>query len=113
MKITQRRGRTELRTDDCPRAGASGAVAHAARFPQRRYRRRYGRIAFPVTVRTDAVTVQTQSSHGAVSWVVDDRCGAGATVRVTSGRLAVVDLARDRRVVLGPGDSLKAGPVRR
>ena len=55
MRVTQRRTaggevRTELRTSDCPVATASGAVARIARFPQRRYRRRYGRIAFPVTV---------------------------------------------------------------
>jgi hypothetical protein len=78
--------------------------ARVARFPRRRYRRRYGRIAFPVTVRTDDVTMRTRASGGAVTWEVDDRCGRGATVRVRSGRLAVVDLASDRRVVLGPGD---------
>ena len=113
MMVTQRRAangdvRTELRSSDCPRASASGAVAKVARFPQRRYRRRYGRIAFPVTVRLDAVTVQARPSRGAVSWEVDDRCGKGATVRVTSGRLAVVALGSDRRIVLGPGQRFTA-----
>ena len=112
MRVTQRRGiggalRTELRTSDCPRPRASGVTAHSSRFPQRRYRRRYGRIAFPVTVRMDSVTMQTRPSRGAVSWEVDDRCGSGATVRVTSGRLAVVAVGSDRRVVLGPGDSFR------
>jgi Ca2+-binding RTX toxin-like protein len=113
MRVTQRRVsgrlRTELRTTDCPRANASGAVAHAARFPKRRYRRRYGRVAVPMTVRLDAVTVR---SRGAVTWEVDDRCRAGATVRVSSGRLAVVALGTDRRVVLGPGESFRAGRPR-
>jgi len=109
MRVTQRRAargrvRTELRTSDCPSA-RSARRARVARFPRRRYRRRYGRIAFPVTVRTADVTMQTRPSRGAVTWDVVDRCGRGATtVRVTSGRLAVVDLASDRRVILGPGD---------
>ena len=118
MRVTQRRGsggrvRTELRASDCRTARTSRLRAHVARFPQRRYRRRYGRVAFPVTVRTADVTMQTRPSRGAVTWEVDDRCGRGATVRVTSGRLAVVDLASDRRVLLGPGDRFTAPPPRR
>ena len=114
MRVTQRRAaggrvRTELRTSDCLSARASSVPARGARFPQRRYRRRYGRVAFPVTVRTADVTMQTRPSRGAVTWDVTDRCGRGATVRVTSGRLAVVDLGSDRRVLLGPGDSFTGG----
>ena len=52
--------------------------------------------------------MQTLPSRGAVTWEVDDRCGAGATVRVTSGRLAVVATGSDRRIVLGPGDRFRA-----
>ena len=111
MRLTQRRDadgvvQTHLRTTDCL-TGATAArrpLAVGARFPRRRYRRRFGRIAFPVTVRTGSTVMETQPDRGAVSWEVDDRCGGGATVRVTSGRLAVVDLASDRRVVLGPGE---------
>ena len=111
MRVTQRRApggrvRTEMRPSDCaPAAGAAARpIGHAARFPQRRYRRRYGKVAFPVTVRTRDVLLRTRPDRGAVSFQVVDRCGDGATVRVSSGRLAVVDLAGDRRVVLGPGD---------
>jgi Ca2+-binding RTX toxin-like protein len=111
MRLTQRRDdrgrvRTRLRTTDCA-TGATASrrpVATGARFPRRRYRRRFGRIAFPVTVRTGQIEMETRLSRGAVSWEIDDRCGGGATVRVSSGRLVVIDLASDRRVVLEAGE---------
>ena len=46
----------------CARRRRDGA--HRPRFPKRRYRRRYGRVTVPVTVRADAVRMQTLPSRG-------------------------------------------------
>lgn len=114
LRVTQRRrpgGRTitRLRAADCTQPGAAAAAgprAVASRYARARYRRRYGRIAFPAEVRVDAAVMTKRS--GVATWSVDDRCGRGATISVTSGRLAVLDLGTDRRVVLGPGDRYRA-----
>jgi hypothetical protein len=113
MRISQRqrgRGRivTRMRTADClrPEARPARRTAVAARFRRAKYRRRYGRIAFPLVARVDAAVMTTR--RGVASWEVDDRCGRSATIRVSSGRLAVLDLGSDRRVVLGPGDRYTA-----
>lgn len=112
MRISQRRaadGRvlTRMRATDCRRPAASARVpARAARFRQLRYRRRYGRIAFPTELTLDAARITT--GRGVATWSVDHRCGRSATVTVSSGRLAVLDLGTDRRIVLGPGESHRA-----
>ena len=108
MEVTQRRtadGRvlTKMRSTDCKLpARSSGMTAHVARYRIAKYRRRYGRFGIPVELRLDAAIVRTR--RGVATWEVDDRCGRSATVRVTSGRLTVVDLGTDRTVVLGPGE---------
>jgi Ca2+-binding RTX toxin-like protein len=112
LRITQRRragGRlvTRMRATDCARPGAAVLVRGvAARFPKPRYQRRYGRIAFPTEMRLDSAVIT--KGRGVATWSVDHRCGRTATIRVTSGRLAVLDLGRDRRVVLEPGDPYTA-----
>jgi hypothetical protein len=112
MRLVQERrgGRvvTRMRTTDCLAPGATPSTpkAVAARFRRAKYLRRYGRISFPLEARVDAAVMVTRAR--VVSWEVDDRCGRSATIRVTSGRLAVLDLGRDRRVVLGPGDRYTA-----
>jgi Ca2+-binding RTX toxin-like protein len=112
LRIVQRReagGRlvTRMRATDCARpAGPARVRGTAARFRQLRYRRRYGRIAFPAEVRLDAALIAKR--RGIATWSVDHRCGRSATITVSSGRLAVLDLGTDRRVVLGPGDSYRA-----
>jgi len=112
LRITQHRragggSMTRLRATDCLRPGAAaGPRAVASRFRKARYRRRYGRIAFPAEVRVDAAVMTKRS--GVATWSVDDRCGRSATISVTSGRLAVLDLGTDRRVVLGRGDRFVA-----
>jgi hypothetical protein len=85
---------------------ASGPRAVAARFARLRYRRRYGRIAFPAEVVVDAAVMTKRS--GVATWSVDDRCGRSAEIHVTSGRLQVLDLGRDRTVTIGPGSSYRA-----
>jgi Ca2+-binding RTX toxin-like protein len=109
LRVTQRAGGgdgrtlTRLRAADCLRPGAAaGPRATHSRYRKLRYRRRYGRIGFPVEVRLDAAVMTKR--RGVATWSVDDRCGRRATISVTSGRLAVLDLGTDRRVVLGPGD---------
>jgi hypothetical protein len=112
MAVSQRRlagGRvlTRMRSTDCPvRGQASGVGARAARYARPRYKRRYGRFGIPVELRLDAALIRTR--RGVATWEVDDRCSRSATVRVSSGRLTVVDLGRDRRVVLGPGERYTA-----
>jgi Ca2+-binding RTX toxin-like protein len=112
LRISQKRqagGRvlTRMRATDCRRRAASARVpAGAARFRQPRYQRRYGRIAFPTELRLDAALITKR--RGVASWSVDHRCGRTATVAVSSGRLTVLDLGTDRRIVLGPGDSHRA-----
>jgi hypothetical protein len=94
---------TRMRSADCGTAATSDSgEAVISRFRRLRYRRRFGRIAFPAEVRVDAAVMTTQSR--VATWTVDDRCGRSATIRVSSGRLAVLDLGRDRTVVIGPGD---------
>lgn len=99
---------TRLRSDDCPRTGAPATrpTATASRFRKAQHRRRFGRIAFPVQVSLDAAVISKR--RGVATWRVDDRCGRGATITVSDGRLTVLDLGRDRRVVLGPGDRYRA-----
>ena len=112
MAVSQRRlagGRvlTRMRSTDCAGQGRAADVgAQAARYARPRYRRRYGRFGIPVELRLDAALIRTR--RGVATWEVDDRCGRSATVRVSSGRLTVVDLGRDRRAVLGPGDAYSA-----
>jgi Ca2+-binding RTX toxin-like protein len=111
LRVTQaRRGDrmlTRLRATDCRApAATAGPRATATRFRKVRYRRRYGRVGFPIEVRLDAAVMT--KLRGVATWSVTDRCGRGATISVTSGRLAVLDLGTDRRVVLGPGDRYRA-----
>jgi hypothetical protein len=72
-----------------------------ARLRKRKYQRVYGNIAFPVEVKVGAAVVS--KPRGVATWTVTDRCNRSATIKVTSGRLTVLDLGTDRRVVLGPG----------
>ena len=114
LRVTQRRragGRTltRLRATDCQSpaaAAAAGPRAIAARYARPRDRRRYGRIAVPGEVVLDAAGVRER--RGVATWSVDDRCGRSALVHVTSGRLQVLDLGRDRVVTMGPGDTYRA-----
>lgn len=107
MRFGQRRagrGRlvTTMRPTDCRRPGqAARTRSIAARHPRGRYRRKFGRIAFPVEVHVDAAVIS--NPRGIATWEVKDVCGRFATVTVSSGRLAVLDLGRDRRVVVEPG----------
>ena len=109
LRVEQRvtpggRAVTRMRPTDCrPPAGAARVEASPARFRKRRYRRKYGNIAFPAEVRVDAALITKLS--GVATWTVNDRCGRSATISVDSGRLAVLDLGRDRRVLLGPGQT--------
>ena len=100
---------TRLRTTDCrpPTAATAGPPrAVATRYARPRYRRRYGRIGFPIQVVVDAAVMTKRS--GVATWSVDDRCGRSARISVTSGRLTVLDLGTDRLVELGPGDRYRA-----
>jgi hypothetical protein len=112
VRVRQRAGAggrlvTRMRATDCARSGAAARVrGGAARFRQLQYRRRYGRIAFPVELRLDAALIAKR--RGIATWSVDHRCGRSATISVSSGRLAVLDLGTDRRVVLGAGDRYRA-----
>jgi Ca2+-binding RTX toxin-like protein len=111
-RIGQRRdadGRlvTRMQATDCARPDAAARVrGGAARFRQLRYRRRYGRIAFPTELTLDSAVIT--KGRGVATWTVRHECGEFATVSVRSGRLAVLDLGTDRRVVLGPGESHRA-----
>ena len=109
MLVTQertRRGRvvTKMRSTDCRKPGGSAAQrADTSRFRRLHYRRQYGRIAFPTEVTLDSAVIT--HGRGVATWEVADSCGRGAKIKVKSGRLAVLDLATDRTIVLGPGES--------
>lgn len=112
FRISQRRRRsgmvlTEMRSTDCAAPGAARKPVSNSRIPRLSYRRKYGRIAFPTNVRLDAAKLAKR--RGVTTFSVNHQCGRSATIRVSSGRLTVIDLGRRRRVeILGPGDCYRA-----
>jgi len=103
MAISQRRLAsgavvTRLRAVDCASpARIASARARVSRYPLPRYKRRFGRFGIPVELRLDTAIIRTR--RGVATWEVEDECGEGATVTVSSGSAPETraERARSRR----------------